>query len=116
MGKRTYLNEFTVQKRGGKGIKCYKITEKTGDVVGVKAVEDEHEIMMITTEGIIIQLRMEDISIMGRIASGVKMINLDDNVKVAKIAKVREKVSDGHHEIENLDEIEEEEFTDDSDI
>ena len=116
MGKRTYLNEFTVQKRGGKGIKCYKITEKTGDVVGVKAVEDEHEIMMITTEGIIIQLRMEDISIMGRIASGVKMINLDDNVKVAKIAKVREKVSDGHHEIENLDEIEEEEFTEDSDI
>lgn len=107
MGKRTYLDEFTVQKRGGKGIKCYKITEKTGDVVGVKAVEDEHEIMMITTEGIIIQLRMEDISIMGRIASGVKMINLDDNVKVAKIAKVREKVSDGHHEIENLDEIEE---------
>lgn len=109
MGKRTYLNEFTVQKRGGKGIKCYKITEKTGDVVGVKAVNDEHEIMMITTEGVIIQLRMEDISVIGRIASGVKMINLDDNVKVAKIAKVREKVSDGHHEIENIDDVAEEE-------
>ena len=105
MGKRTYLDEFTVQKRGGKGIKCYKITEKTGDVVGVKAVDDEHEIMMITTEGIIIQLRMEDISTLGRITSGVKMINLDDNVKVARIAKVREKLSDGHHEIENLDDI-----------
>ncbi len=104
-GKRTYLDEFTVQKRGGKGIKCYKITEKTGDVVGVKAVDDEHEIMMITTEGIIIQLRMEDISTLGRITSGVKMINLDDNVKVARIAKVREKLSDGHHEIENLDDI-----------
>ena len=103
LGKRTYLNEFTVQKRGGKGVKCYKITEKTGDVVGVKAVNDDHEIMMITTEGIIIQLRMEDISTLGRITSGVKMINLDQNVKVAKIAKVREKISDGNQEFENIE-------------
>ena len=103
LGKRTYLDEFTVQKRGGKGVKCYKITEKTGDVVGVKAVNDDHEIMMITTEGIIIQLRMEDISTLGRITSGVKMINLDDNVKVAKIAKVREKISDGTQEFENIE-------------
>ena len=103
MGKRTYLEEFTVQKRGGKGVKCYKITEKTGDVVGVKAVNDDHEIMMITTEGIIIQLRMEDISTLGRITSGVKMINLDDNVKVARIAKVREKLSDGNQEFENIE-------------
>ena len=72
IGKRTYLEEFTVQYRGGKGVKCYKITEKTGDVVGVKAVTDENEIMMITTEGIIIQLRMQDISTLGRITSGVK--------------------------------------------
>ncbi|MCH5260596.1 MAG: DNA gyrase subunit A [Lachnospiraceae bacterium] len=108
MGKRTYLNEFTVQKRGGKGVKCYKITEKTGDVVGVKAVNDDHEIMMITTEGIIIQLRMEDISTLGRITSGVKMINLDDNVKVAKIAKVREKISDGNQEFENIEDAMEE--------
>ena len=108
MGKRTYLEEFTVQKRGGKGVKCYKITEKTGDVVGVKAVNDDHEIMMITTEGIIIQLRMEDISTLGRITSGVKMINLDDNVKVAKIAKVREKLSDGNQEFENIDDALEE--------
>ena len=103
MGKRTYLEEFTVQKRGGKGVKCYKITEKTGIVVGVKAVTNDHEIMMITTEGIIIQLRMEDISTLGRITSGVKMINLDEKVKVAKIAKVREKVSDGNQEYENVD-------------
>ncbi len=103
MGKRTFLNEFTIQRRGGKGVKCYKITEKTGYVVGVKAVTDDHEIMMITTEGIIIQLRMEDINTLGRITSGVKMINLDTNVKVAKIAKVREKVSDGNQEYENLD-------------
>ena len=103
LGKRTYLNEFTVQKRGGKGVKCYKITEKTGDVVGVKAVNDDHEIMMITTEGIIIQLRMEDISTLGRITSGVKMINLDENVRVAKIAKVREKISDGNQEFENIE-------------
>ena len=103
MGKRTYLNEFTIQRRGGKGVKCYKIMEKTGYVVGVKAVTDDHEIMMITTEGILIQLRMEDIKTLGRITSGVKMINLDTNVKVARIAKVREKVSDGNQEFENLD-------------
>ncbi len=103
LGKRTYLDEFTVQKRGGKGVKCYKITEKTGDVVGVKAVNDDHEIMMITDAGIIIQLRMEDISTLGRITSGVKMINLDEGIKVAKIAKVREKISNGEEEFENID-------------
>lgn len=103
MGKRTYLEEFTVQKRGGKGVKCYKITEKTGFVVGVKAVVDSNEIMMITTGGVIIQLRMDDISTLGRITSGVKMINLDEGVKVAQIAKVREKVSNGDQEFENLD-------------
>jgi len=103
MGKRTYLDEFTVQKRGGKGVKCYKITEKTGYVIGVKAVTDEHEIMMITSEGIIIQLRMEDISTLGRITSGVRMINLDPKVKVAQIAKVREKVSDGTQEYDNVE-------------
>ena len=108
MGKRTFLNEFTVQKRGGKGVKCYKITEKTGDVVGVKAVDDDNEIMMITTEGIIIQLRMEDISTLGRITSGVKMINLEKGVKVAQIAKVREKVSNGEQEFENVEDAMEE--------
>jgi len=108
MGKRTSLDEFTVQKRGGKGVKCYKITEKTGNVVGVKAVNDSHEIMMITNEGIIIQIRMEDISVLGRITSGVKLINLDENVKVAKIAKVREKVSDGSKEYDDIDDAMEE--------
>ena len=103
MGKRTDMNEFTVQNRGGKGVKCYKITEKTGDVVGVKTVNDEHEIMMITTEGIIIQIRMEDISILGRITSGVKLINLDEGVTVAQIAKVREKISDGNQEFDDVD-------------
>jgi DNA gyrase subunit A len=93
LGKRTYLDEFALQKRGGKGVKCYKITEKTGDVIGVKAVVDDNEIMMITTEGIIIQLRVEDISVLGRITSGVKMINVDNGVKVARIAKVKEKIS-----------------------
>ena len=108
MGKRTYLDEFTVQKRGGKGVKCYKITEKTGDVIGVKAVNDDHEIMMITTGGVIIQIPMGDVSTLGRITSGVKLINLDQDVTVAQIAKVREKVFNGDHEIENIDdEIEE---------
>ena len=103
LGKRTYLDEFTVQKRGGKGVKCYKITEKTGDVIGVKAVVDENEIMLITDGGVIIQLRVQEISTLGRITSGVKMINLDQGVKVAKIAKVREKVSNGEQEFEDVD-------------
>ncbi len=103
MGKRTLLEEFMIQKRGGKGVKCYKVTEKTGFVLGVKAVNDDHEILMITTCGTIIQLRMEDISTLGRITSGVKMINLEEDVKVAKIAKVRERVSNGNQEFENLD-------------
>ncbi len=106
LGKRTYLDEFHVQKRGGKGVKCYKITEKTGDVVGVKAVTDDNEIMMITTEGIIIQLRMQDISTLGRITSGVKMMNLDEGVKIARIAKVREKISDGNQEFDNVEDAE----------
>lgn len=108
LGKRTFLDEFTVQKRGGKGVKCYKITEKTGDVVGVKAVNDDNEIMMITTEGIIIQLRVQEISTLGRITSGVKMINLDQGVKVAQIAKVREKISNGDQEFENIEDAMEE--------
>ena len=103
MGKRTSMDEFTVQHRGGKGVKCYKITEKTGYVVGVKAVTDENEIMMITTEGIIIQIRMDDVSQLGRITSGVKLINLDAGVTVAQIAKVREKVSDGNQEFDDVD-------------
>ena len=91
MGKRTSISEFTCQNRGGKGVKCYKITEKTGNVVGAKAVNEENEIMMITTAGIIIRLQCADISILGRITSGVKLINLSEGVTVASVAKVRDK-------------------------
>ena len=91
MGKRTSMSEFSVQNRGGKGVKCYKIIEKTGNVVGVKAVNDDNEVIMITTEGIIIRIACSDISILGRITSGVKLMNLDEKVSVASIAKVREK-------------------------
>ena len=94
MGKRTSISEFTCQNRGGKGVKCYKITEKTGNVIGAKAVNEENEIMMITTEGIIIRLQCSDISILGRITSGVKLINLSDGVTVASFAKVREREAD----------------------
>lgn len=92
LGKRTRMNEFTVQKRGGKGVKCYKITEKTGNVVGVKAVNEENEIMLITTGGIIIRLMCDQISEIGRITSGVRLIHLEANkdITVASIAKVRE--------------------------
>ena len=90
MGKRTSIQDFKIQKRGGMGLKCYKLTEKTGNIIGVKAVNDDHEIMMITTGGIIIQLRCCDISRYGRITSGVKLIDLKDDVHVASIAKVRQ--------------------------
>ena len=90
LGKRTSIEEFTVQNRGGKGVKCYKINEKSGNVIGVKAVSETREIMLITTEGIIIRMEVSGISTLGRITSGVKLINLDEGVKVAKVAKVRE--------------------------
>lgn len=108
MGKCTKVSEFTVQKRGGKGVKCYKITDKTGSVVGVKAVNKEHEIMIITTEGIIIRLMVSGISEQGRITSGVRLINMDteSDITVASIAKVRE--SETTSEDELLKELEQE--------
>jgi DNA gyrase subunit A len=113
-GKRTYLDEFHIQNRAGKGVRCYKIVEKTGDVIGVKAVNDGHEIMMITDEGIIIQIAMDDVSIQGRNTSGVKLMNLDSNVKIAKIAKVREKVTGEDGEEIDTDDLPED--TDDENI
>ena len=94
LGKRTLRKEFPLQKRGGKGVKCYKITDKTGDVVGVKAVNPDHEVMLITNEGIIIQIKCDEVSMTGRNTSGVKLmkIDADSNVSVAGIAKVREEI------------------------
>ncbi len=92
MGKRTPIEEFSPQNRGGKGVLCYKITEKTGCVIGAKLVKDDHDIMMITTEGVVIRISVNDISVIGRNTSGVKLMNIDQNsdIKVASIAKVRE--------------------------
>ena len=90
LGKATLMTEFTPQNRGGKGVKCYKITEKTGNIIGIKAVNQDSEIMLITTEGIIIRMKVEDISLLGRVTSGMKLINMDDDITVASIAKVRE--------------------------
>ena len=91
-GKRTAISDFRVQNRNGKGLKCYKIMEKTGCVIGAKAVDEDDEIMMITNEGIIIRTGCNDISVLSRITSGVKLMNVkqEDGVKVANIAKVRE--------------------------
>ena len=108
IGKRTAISEFPVHHRGSKGIKCYKITEKTGDIIGVKAVNDDHEIMMITSAGIIIQIRMADVRVMGRDTSGVKLINLDEGTTVSQIAKVREKISDENGTEESIDEVSDE--------
>ena len=108
MGKLTPITEFSAQNRGGKGVKCYKIMEKTGNVVGVKAVNREHEIMMINTEGIIIQMACEDISVLGRVTSGVKLMSLDpeQNVRVASIAKVKDSAK--KNEEDTLKSLEEE--------
>ena len=101
MGKRTAIEEFTCQNRGGKGVKCYKITEKTGNVVAAKAVNEDTEVMIINTEGIIIQLMVNEVSVLGRITSGVKMIEMDSENKeviVASMTRVRETIPE---EVEN---------------
>ena len=90
LGKCTMINEFSTQNRGGKGVKCYKITEKTGNLVGVKSVGKDDEIMLITTEGIIIRIQVTDTTLLGRVTSGVKLINLKEGVTVASVAKVVE--------------------------
>ena len=90
LGKCTTIGDFKVQKRAGKGVRCYRITDRTGDLCGAKAVNRENEIMIITTEGIIIRMQVSDISVIGRMTSGVKLVNMEDGVYVASIAKVRE--------------------------
>jgi DNA gyrase subunit A len=104
LGKRTLLDEFNVQNRGGKGVKCYKITEKTGLVVGAKCVNPDEELMIITTGGVIIRMPIDSISILKRITSGVKLIQLDENTTVASIAKIKEEIP----EEEEKEEIQEE--------
>ena len=114
MGKRTLISEFNAQNRGGKGVKCYKITEKTGDLVGAKIVTDENDVMIITTEGIIIRTSCDGISTLGRVTSGVKVINLnyDNNVKVASMTEVqKEEFDDEDPEGENPEETEETEVS-----
>ncbi|MFQ9514191.1 MAG: DNA gyrase subunit A [Eubacterium sp.] len=105
MGKRTPFSEFKLQNRGGKGVKCYKITEKTGNVIGAKAVNDGNEVMMITNEGIIIRMFVNDISVLGRVTLGVKLMNTgeNDNIVVASITKVKESVTQA--DAENSEEI-----------
>ena len=105
LGKRTKMNEFTAQNRGGKGVKCYKITEKTGEVVGAKAVDEDDEIMMINTEGIVIRMECSGISVLGRITSGVKLINLRENEIVASIAKVKEDHDESEEEVTEAEEV-----------
>ena len=105
LGKRTPIDEFKVQKRGGKGVKCYKINEKSGEVIGFKAVTDENEIMIITNQGIVIRLLCKDISIHGRISTGVKLINIDadSDIQVASITKVRQKAATESESIIEID-------------
>ena len=103
MGKLTSIDEFKSQNRGGKGVKCYKIMEKTGNVIGVKNLHMDDEIMMINTEGIVIRMMCSDISVLGRVTSGVKLMNLSENVSVASIAKVRETSADSEDMIKKIE-------------
>ena len=103
MGKLTLIDEFKSQNRGGKGVKCYKIMEKTGNVIGVKNLHMDDEIMMINTEGIVIRMMCSDISVLGRVTSGVKLMNLSENVSVASIAKVRETSADSEDIIKKIE-------------
>ena len=118
-GKRTLMDEFTVQKRGGKGVKCYKIVEKTGDVMGVKAIDGSEEIIMMTTEGIMIRIQVSDINTLSRITSGVKLMNLPEGVMIAQAAKVRDRLSNGEKDFDTVEEAEAEvdaEETDESEF
>ena len=110
LGKRTPIEEFTSQFRGGKGVRCYRITDKTGDLVGAKLVDESRQIMLITNEGIIIKMKVNTISVIGRNTSGVKLMDIDpeSGVVVASIAKVRESSEDEDEELN-------EEFGTDSD-
>ena len=113
MGKRTPFSDFKLQNRGGKGVKCYKITEKTGELIGAKAVNNGNEIMMITNEGIIIRMFVDDISILGRVTLGVKLMNTgnDNDIVVASITKVKESVTEADAQAAMLEESEESEQT-----
>ena len=115
IGKRTDISEFPIQKRGGKGVLCYKIVEKTGYLVGAKLVHEDHDIVMITNEGIVIRISVKDISIIGRNTSGVKLMNIDpnSNTRIASIAKVRD--DEQNPEVEDaIDEQETEEASTDT--
>ena len=112
-GKRTRISEFKLQLRGGKGLLCYNVTEKTGNLVGMKLLDDGRDIMLITNEGILIRMSVDDISVIGRNTSGVKLMSIDadSNVRVASIAKVRES-SRQDEEDENVEDPESEENED----
>ncbi|MCI6056806.1 DNA gyrase subunit A [Anaerotignum sp.] len=104
-GKQTLPEEFKVQYRGGMGVKIHQLTEKTGLLTGVLMLEENEEIMLITSEGVIIRLRGADISTIGRVSQGVKLMNLDEGVSVVGIAKITE--DDIESEEEELAEMEE---------
>ena len=119
MGKRTPFTDFKLQNRGGKGVKCYKITDKTGEVVGAKAVNDGNEVMMITNEGIVIRMFVDDISVLGRVTLGVKLMNTskNDDIVVASITKVKESVTQADaEEAARLSELENQEESENKEV
>ena len=105
-GKRSRLDDYRVTNRGGKGVKTISITEKTGDLVAIKNVDDSNGLMIINKSGIAIRMAVEDLRVMGRATQGVKLINIKDGDSIAAVAKViHEKEEDQHdEELESSDE------------
>ena len=91
MGKKTAMSEFKDQNRGGKGIRCYRVNAKTGNLAGVKVYKEGYELMLITTEGTVIRMKTDTIPVLGRDTSGVKLMQVDqENVKVSSIELIEE--------------------------
>ena len=112
-GKCTSIDSYRAQTRGGKGLTSYKITEKTGSVMGLEMVKDTEELIMVTSQGVVIRIRVKDISTVGRVAQGVKLINLEEGVVVKSIDKITEDAVEAEGNAEHTDdEIQESESLD----
>ena len=100
-GKRSKLEDYRITNRGGKGVKTISITEKTGDLVAIKNVDDSNGLMIINKSGIAIRMAVEDLRVMGRATQGVKLINIKDGDSIAAVAKVKHEKEDEEQEIES---------------
>jgi DNA gyrase subunit A len=107
-GKRSKLDDYRITNRGGKGVKTLNISEKTGNLVAIKNVDDSNDLMIINKSGIIIRMSVEDLRVMGRATQGVKLINIKESDSIAAVAKVKQEKEEDEDAEENGTEIENE--------